>query len=94
MCLNLYVGLDPQEEKQVEKVTALGTVRKDTALLLKGFRQGASNWIHSLLDHNKTSAGVCAWGPAWDHAFISIHTKGNALVCVNRLLNNDFIQTF
>lgn len=55
----LYVGMDPQEEKQVEKVTALGTVRKDTALLFKGFRQGASNWIHSLLDHNKASAGVC-----------------------------------
>ncbi|MCJ8745598.1 hypothetical protein PDJAM_G00131930 [Pangasius djambal] len=54
-CLNAYAGLDPQEEKQVEKVT-LGTVRKDTALLFKGFRQGASNWIHSLLDHSKASA--------------------------------------
>ncbi|KAM9436362.1 hormone-sensitive lipase isoform 1-T1 [Clarias gariepinus] len=55
-CLSAYAGLDPQEEKQVEKATALGTVRKDTALLFKGFKQGASNWIHSLLDHNKASA--------------------------------------
>ncbi|XP_027028427.1 hormone-sensitive lipase isoform X2 [Tachysurus fulvidraco] len=55
-CLNAYAGLDPQEEEQVEKVTALGTVRKDTSLLFKGFRQGASNWIHSLLDHSKASA--------------------------------------
>lgn len=55
----LYVGLDPQEEEQGEKVSTLGAVRKDTTLLLKGFRQGVSNWIHSLLDQNTASAGVC-----------------------------------
>lgn len=31
-------------------------VRRDTALLLRDFRQGASNWIHSLLDSNRASA--------------------------------------
>jgi len=35
----------------VEKVSTLGMVRRDTALLLRG----ASNWIHSLLDPSKTS---------------------------------------
>ncbi|KAI5620849.1 hormone-sensitive lipase isoform X2 [Silurus asotus] len=55
-CLSAYAGLDPQEEKPAEKLTNLGTVRKDTAQLFRGFRQGASNWIHSFLDHNKPSA--------------------------------------
>ncbi|KAF4075942.1 hypothetical protein AMELA_G00224720 [Ameiurus melas] len=54
-CLSAYAGLAPQEEKRVEKVNAFGTVTKDTALLFKGFREGASNWIHSLLDHNKAN---------------------------------------
>lgn len=73
----MCIGLDPQEEKQVEKATALGTVRKDTALLFKGFKQGASNWIHSLLDHNKASAGVCLCACVLycDNTLISISTK-------------------
>ncbi|TKS82311.1 Hormone-sensitive lipase [Collichthys lucidus] len=47
---------DPETEAQVEKVSTLSLVRRDTALLLKDFRQGASNWIHSLLDPNRASA--------------------------------------
>ncbi|KAG8009932.1 Hormone-sensitive lipase, partial [Nibea albiflora] len=50
------LGNDPQTEAQVEKVSTLSLVRRDTALLLKDFRQGASNWIHSLLDPNRASA--------------------------------------
>lgn len=53
----LCVGTDPQVEKQVEKVSTLSMVRRDTALLLRDFKQGASNWIHSLLD--KGSIGTC-----------------------------------
>ncbi|XP_019751632.1 hormone-sensitive lipase isoform X2 [Hippocampus comes] len=52
-CLSAYAGSEPQTDKQVEKVSTLGMVRKDTALLLRDFRQGASNWIHSLLDSNR-----------------------------------------
>ncbi|XP_077431104.1 LOW QUALITY PROTEIN: hormone-sensitive lipase [Vanacampus margaritifer] len=52
-CLNAYAGNEPQTEKQVEKVSTLSMVRRDTALLLRDFRQGASNWIHSLLDSNR-----------------------------------------
>jgi len=37
-------------------VSTLSLVRRDTALLLRDFRQGASNWIHSLLDTNRASA--------------------------------------
>lgn len=49
-------GNEPQTEKQVEKVSTLSLVRRDTALLLRDFRQGASNWIHSLLDPNRATA--------------------------------------
>ncbi|KAM9851800.1 hormone-sensitive lipase [Aulostomus maculatus] len=55
-CLSAYAGNEPQTEKQVERVSTLSMVRRDTALLLRDFRQGASNWIHSLLDSNKASA--------------------------------------
>ncbi|KAM7383211.1 hypothetical protein PAMP_002882 [Pampus punctatissimus] len=53
-CLSAYAG-KPQTEKQVEKVSTLSLVRRDTALMLRDFRQGASNWIHSLLDPNRAS---------------------------------------
>uniref|UniRef100_A0AAQ6IJS2 Hormone-sensitive lipase n=1 Tax=Anabas testudineus TaxID=64144 RepID=A0AAQ6IJS2_ANATE len=48
-CLSAYAGT-------VEKVSTLSLVRRDTALLLRDFRQGASNWIQSLLDPNRASA--------------------------------------
>ncbi|XP_055760129.1 hormone-sensitive lipase-like isoform X1 [Salvelinus fontinalis] len=55
-CLSAYAGEEPQAEKQVEKVSTLSMVRRDTALLLRDFKQGASNWIHSLLDPNRAAA--------------------------------------
>uniref|UniRef100_A0A3Q3AFJ7 Hormone-sensitive lipase n=1 Tax=Kryptolebias marmoratus TaxID=37003 RepID=A0A3Q3AFJ7_KRYMA len=55
-CLSAYAGNEPQTEKQIEKVSTLSLVRRDTALLLRDFRQGASNWIQSLLDPNRASA--------------------------------------
>nr|XP_020445853.1 hormone-sensitive lipase isoform X2 [Monopterus albus] len=55
-CLSAYAGNEPHTEKQVEKVSTLSLVRRDTALLLRDFRQGASNWIYSLLDPNRASA--------------------------------------
>uniref|UniRef100_A0AAQ6IPD5 Hormone-sensitive lipase n=1 Tax=Anabas testudineus TaxID=64144 RepID=A0AAQ6IPD5_ANATE len=57
-CLSAYAGNEPQTEKQVEKVSTLSLVRRDTALLLRDFRQGASNWIQSLLDPNRASASI------------------------------------
>ncbi|XP_072316017.1 hormone-sensitive lipase isoform X2 [Eucyclogobius newberryi] len=59
-CLSAYAGNEPQAEKQVEKASTLSIVRRDTALLLRDFRQGASNWIHSLLDSNRASAEPAA----------------------------------
>uniref|UniRef100_A0A674BHY0 Lipase E, hormone sensitive type n=1 Tax=Salmo trutta TaxID=8032 RepID=A0A674BHY0_SALTR len=50
-CLSAYAGT-----AQVEKVSTLSMVRRDTALLLRDFKQGASNWIHSLLDPNRAAA--------------------------------------
>ncbi|XP_077069085.1 hormone-sensitive lipase isoform X4 [Siphateles boraxobius] len=55
-CLSAYAGTDPQLEKQVEKVSTLSMVRRDTALLLRDFKQGASNWIHSLLDRGSADS--------------------------------------
>nr|XP_043889502.1 hormone-sensitive lipase isoform X3 [Solea senegalensis] len=55
-CLSAYAGNEPQTEKQVEKVSTLSLVRRDTALLLRDFRQGASNWIHSFLDSSRASS--------------------------------------
>uniref|UniRef100_A0AAY5KT65 Hormone-sensitive lipase n=1 Tax=Esox lucius TaxID=8010 RepID=A0AAY5KT65_ESOLU len=49
-CLSAYAGEEAQAEKQVEKVSTLSMVRRDTASLLTHIKQGASNWIHSLLD--------------------------------------------
>lgn len=58
-------GNEPQAEAQIERVSTLSMVRRDTALLLRDFRQGASNWIHSLLDSNRApaSAGAAAEPP-------------------------------
>lgn len=52
----LPAGTEPETEKQVERVSTLSLVKRDTALFLRDFRQGASNWIHSLLDSNRGSA--------------------------------------
>ncbi|XP_028835732.1 hormone-sensitive lipase isoform X4 [Denticeps clupeoides] len=57
-CLSAYAGTEPHIEKQVEKVSTLSMVKRDTALLLRDFKQGASNWIHSLLDSNKATAAA------------------------------------
>ncbi|KAJ8289821.1 hypothetical protein GJAV_G00005720 [Gymnothorax javanicus] len=54
-CLSAYAGTEPVVERRVEKSHTLSTVRRDTALLLKDFKQGAANWIHSLLDTNKAT---------------------------------------
>lgn len=55
-CLSAYAGTDPQVEKQVEKVSTFSMVRRDTALLLRDFKQGASNWINSLLDRGSADS--------------------------------------
>uniref|UniRef100_A0A671M8A9 Hormone-sensitive lipase n=1 Tax=Sinocyclocheilus anshuiensis TaxID=1608454 RepID=A0A671M8A9_9TELE len=55
-CLSAYAGTDPQVEKQVEKVSTFSMVRRDTALLLRDFKQGASNWIHALLDRGSADS--------------------------------------
>ncbi|XP_075907167.1 hormone-sensitive lipase isoform X2 [Nelusetta ayraudi] len=65
-CLSAYAGTEPQgTEAQIERVSTLSMVRRDTALLLRDFRQGASNWIHSLLDSNRAPplAGAAAEAP-------------------------------
>ncbi|XP_068998457.1 hormone-sensitive lipase isoform X1 [Embiotoca jacksoni] len=65
-CLSAYAGDDQQTKKEVEKVSTLSLVRRDTTLLLQDIRQGASNWIHSLLDSNRASASpsTAAQAPA------------------------------
>uniref|UniRef100_A0A3B3QCY3 Lipase E, hormone sensitive type n=1 Tax=Paramormyrops kingsleyae TaxID=1676925 RepID=A0A3B3QCY3_9TELE len=50
-CLSAYAG-------ELSYLSALGMVRRDTALLLRDFKQGASNWIQALLDPNRASAGT------------------------------------
>ncbi|XP_077950535.1 hormone-sensitive lipase isoform X3 [Gasterosteus aculeatus] len=61
-CLSAYAGNEPQEEAQVEKASTLSLVRRDTALLLRDMRQGASNWIRSLLDSNAATPAPAAAG--------------------------------
>uniref|UniRef100_A0A3B3HKY3 Hormone-sensitive lipase n=1 Tax=Oryzias latipes TaxID=8090 RepID=A0A3B3HKY3_ORYLA len=51
-CLSAYAGI----RLCVCVVSTLSLVKRDTALFLRDFRQGASNWIHSLLDSNRGSA--------------------------------------
>uniref|UniRef100_A0A8C5DKV7 Hormone-sensitive lipase n=1 Tax=Gouania willdenowi TaxID=441366 RepID=A0A8C5DKV7_GOUWI len=55
-CLSAYAGSEPQVEKRVEKLSTLSLVKRDTALMIRDFRQGASNWIQSLLDPSRASA--------------------------------------
>ncbi|XP_063735207.1 hormone-sensitive lipase isoform X2 [Eleginops maclovinus] len=55
-CLSAYAGNEPHTEAQVEKVSTLSLMRRDTALMLRDFQQGASNWIHSMLDSNRAAA--------------------------------------
>nr|XP_055066054.1 hormone-sensitive lipase isoform X2 [Misgurnus anguillicaudatus] len=55
-CLSAYAGTEPQVEKQVETLSTLSMVRRDTALLLRDFKQGATNWIHSLLDRGSADS--------------------------------------
>lgn len=55
-CMSPSPGNEPLSEKQVEKVSTLSLVKRDTALMLRDFRQGASNWIHSFLDHSRAPA--------------------------------------
>uniref|UniRef100_A0A8C9WJ35 Hormone-sensitive lipase n=1 Tax=Scleropages formosus TaxID=113540 RepID=A0A8C9WJ35_SCLFO len=54
-CLSAYAGegifFNPQG------LSTLSMVRRDTALLLRDFKQGASNWFHSLLDSNRCASG-------------------------------------
>ncbi|KAJ8287707.1 hypothetical protein COCON_G00003660 [Conger conger] len=54
-CLSAYAGTEPLAEKQVEKVSTLSMVRRDTALLLRDFRQGAASWIQALLEPNRAT---------------------------------------
>uniref|UniRef100_A0A8C1AE30 Hormone-sensitive lipase n=1 Tax=Cyprinus carpio carpio TaxID=630221 RepID=A0A8C1AE30_CYPCA len=49
-CLSAYAGHSVFNHSNDEKVSTFSMVRRDTALLLRDFKQGASNWIHSLLD--------------------------------------------
>uniref|UniRef100_A0A8C7S483 Lipase, hormone-sensitive b n=1 Tax=Oncorhynchus mykiss TaxID=8022 RepID=A0A8C7S483_ONCMY len=72
-CLSAYAGTTPQAEKQVEKVSTLSMVRRDTALLLRDFKQGASNWIHSLLDPNRAAATASTVRKSVSEASISSH---------------------
>ncbi|KAK1151841.1 hormone-sensitive lipase [Acipenser oxyrinchus oxyrinchus] len=52
-CLSAYAGTEPMPQKRAEKVNTMSLVRKDTALLLRDFRLGASAWISSLLDNGR-----------------------------------------
>lgn len=88
-------GTEPQAEAQIERVSTLSMVRRDTALLLRDFRQGASNWIHSLLDSNRAppSAGTAAEPPPGSTGTPLLphnaHTphSGQVCVCVGVRLN-------
>lgn len=86
-------GEEPQAEKQVEKVSTLSMVRRDTALLLRDFKQGASNWIHSLLDPNRaattsstgryTCVCVCVLERVWG---VCLVVRGYVCTCVHASL--------
>ena len=49
VCVCVCVGAEPYAEKPVEKVSTLSMVRRDSAVLLRDLKQGASNWISSML---------------------------------------------
>ncbi|XP_007430508.1 hormone-sensitive lipase isoform X1 [Python bivittatus] len=51
-CLNAYAGMESEQkdDPSVEKLGPVNMVRRDTALLFRDLRLGASAWIGSLLD--------------------------------------------
>uniref|UniRef100_A0A4W5QF17 Lipase E, hormone sensitive type n=1 Tax=Hucho hucho TaxID=62062 RepID=A0A4W5QF17_9TELE len=55
-CLSAYAGKTVDGYHISPQVSTLSMVRRDTGLLLRDFKQGASNWIHSLLDPNRAAA--------------------------------------
>ncbi|KAM9738501.1 lipase, hormone-sensitive a [Menidia menidia] len=57
-CLNAYAGSDFQTLEPVERRGSLSALGRDTALLLSDLTQGASNWLQSFLDPNRTSGGA------------------------------------
>ncbi|XP_072227182.1 lipase, hormone-sensitive a [Leuresthes tenuis] len=53
-CVNAYAGADFQTVEAAERRGSLSALGRDTALLLSDLTQGASNWIQSFLDPNRT----------------------------------------
>nr|XP_014345780.1 PREDICTED: hormone-sensitive lipase [Latimeria chalumnae] len=51
-CVSAYAGTEPahSEQKKMEQLNTVSVVRRDTALLLRDIRLGASAWLNSLLD--------------------------------------------
>ncbi|XP_024151493.1 lipase, hormone-sensitive a [Oryzias melastigma] len=54
-CLNAYAGTNFQTVQPSERRGSLSALGRDTALLLSDLTQGASKWIQSFLDPNRSS---------------------------------------
>ncbi|XP_041868492.1 lipase, hormone-sensitive a isoform X2 [Melanotaenia boesemani] len=56
-CVNAYAGVHFQTVQPVDRRGSLSALGRDTAMLLSDLTQGASSWIQSFLDPNRSSGG-------------------------------------
>ncbi|XP_043853554.1 hormone-sensitive lipase isoform X2 [Dromiciops gliroides] len=51
-CLSAYAGVEPeaQEDQEQQALGVMGLVKRDTALLLRDLRLGASSWLNTFLE--------------------------------------------
>ncbi|XP_053124571.1 hormone-sensitive lipase isoform X2 [Hemicordylus capensis] len=59
-CLGAYAGVEPDhlESPTLEKLSPMNIVRRDTALLFRDLRLGASSWFSSFLENTGKSNGA------------------------------------
>ncbi|KAJ6663755.1 hypothetical protein lerEdw1_009834 [Lerista edwardsae] len=59
-CLSAYAGIEPEqpEDATLEKLSPVNMVRRDTALLFRDLRLGASAWLSSLLENTGKRNGA------------------------------------
>ncbi|XP_034017365.1 lipase, hormone-sensitive a [Thalassophryne amazonica] len=62
-CLNAYAGTEYQTVQPVVSRNSLRALRRDTAVLLSGLTQGASNWIQSFLEPMQATCSTISTPP-------------------------------
>ncbi|KAI4876203.1 hypothetical protein NFI96_017944, partial [Prochilodus magdalenae] len=55
-CINAYTGAESESVQPLQQLDTLSALGRDTAVLLGGIKQGAANWLQSLLNNTSASS--------------------------------------